>query len=196
MVHANQSDTWLSILLQELYYRTPSSFPCLEHTCTHTHTQTHTHTHVHAYTHTCTHIHTHTCAHARTHTCTYTHLAYADINRYNTRNDRFTQKSSSSSQSSSSSPHNWPAVFATSWGLGATLCLTLRLQLQLLLQVGQLFLILLLGGWDRREKVHVQTSEKEKINDTNYGCFTNRCSWFITCTLQHVTACPTYSKGT
>ena len=145
MVHANRSDTWLSVLLLQLYYRTPSSFPCLEHTCMHTHTHTHTHTHVHAYTHT----HAHTCARACTHTCTYSHLAYADINRYYTRNDRFTQKPSSSS---SSSPQNWPAVSATSWGLAATLCLTLRLQLQLLSQVGQLFLILLLGGWERREK--------------------------------------------
>lgn len=52
--YCNWSDTWLFILLLELYWQTHSSLPCVEHM----HVHAHMHTHVRAQTHTETNTHT------------------------------------------------------------------------------------------------------------------------------------------
>ena len=89
--HCNWPDTWLSILLLELYSQTPSSLPHLDPPPPpHTHTLTHTHSHIHSYrhmytaclhahkhTHTCAHAHTHKHAHPHTHTHVPTHMPHA-----------------------------------------------------------------------------------------------------------------------
>ena len=64
--HCNQSDTWLSIPVSELYQPTPSSIPHLKHTHT-------------------THTHTHTCMHAHTHTtCTLSQVTVLCFNFFRT----------------------------------------------------------------------------------------------------------------